>query len=78
SMPEVSGDAALLIDPNKIVDIEKALAKVLANKRLREKMSKAGISQAKKFTWAKAAKETIKVYQDIGKRKEKKVKEKKK
>ncbi|MBU2229549.1 glycosyltransferase family 4 protein [Patescibacteria group bacterium] len=78
SMPEVSGDAALLIDPNKIVDIEKALAKVLANKRLREKMSKAGISQAKKFTWAKAAKETIKVYQDIGKKKEKKVKEKKK
>ncbi|MBU2235880.1 glycosyltransferase family 4 protein, partial [Patescibacteria group bacterium] len=30
SMPEVAGDAALLIDPNKILDIEKALAKVLS------------------------------------------------
>ncbi len=71
SIPEVSGNAALLVDPKKTTDIEKALAKVLSNKKLREKMSKAGIVQAKKFTWAKVAKETIKVYQEVGKKKEK-------
>ena len=78
SMPEVSGDAAVLVNPNKITDIEKAIAKVLSNKKLRDKMSKSGLVQAKKFTWAKVAKETLKVYQEVGKKKEKKVKEKKK
>ena len=77
SMPEVSGDAALLVNPNKITDIEKAIAKVLTNKKLRDKMSKAGLVQAKKFTWAKVAKETIKIYQEVNKKKDKK-KEKKK
>jgi glycosyltransferase involved in cell wall biosynthesis len=77
SMPEVAGDAAVLVNPNKITEIEKAMAKVLGNKRLRDRMSKAGLVQAKNFTWNKVAKETIDLYREVGKKKDKKKKEKK-
>ncbi|MFA6272450.1 MAG: glycosyltransferase family 1 protein [Patescibacteria group bacterium] len=77
SMPEVAGDAAVLVDPNKVTDIQNAIAKVLGSKRQRDKMSKAGLIQAKKFTWTKVAKETIDVYKEVGRKKESKKKVKK-
>ncbi len=65
SLPEVAGNAALLIDPEDVQDITKALKKLLLDKKLQNKLKIAGKKQAELFTWEKAAKETIKLYQSF-------------
>jgi glycosyltransferase involved in cell wall biosynthesis len=64
SMPEVAGDAALLIDPTSVNEIKNAMSKLLKDKKLRDSLVKKGIKQAAKFSWDKTAKETIKVYNE--------------
>ncbi len=63
SLPEVAGKAALLVDPEKELEIAKALKKLLSDKKLQARLSKAGKKQAENFTWEICAKETIKLYQ---------------
>lgn len=74
SIPEITGSAAVLVNPESTTEIAAALKKVLGNKKLREKMGQAGQKQAAKFSWEKSAKQTLKVYQAAvkGERKEKK------
>jgi glycosyltransferase involved in cell wall biosynthesis len=61
SLPEVVGEAGVLVDPNKPKDIAKGIKKVLtAGKIEYNKMIEKGLSQAKKFSWEKTAKETVK------------------
>ncbi|MBI5578627.1 MAG: glycosyltransferase family 4 protein [Deltaproteobacteria bacterium] len=62
SMPEVAGDAALLVDPLNVCQLSAALKDLLENPSLRQKLSIKGIEQASKFNWEKTAKETIAVY----------------
>jgi len=62
SLPEVGGDAVVLVDPAEINEISKALAEVLTDKKLRDNLSRKGIVQAKKFSWKKCAKETLEIY----------------
>lgn len=78
SLPEIAGNAAILVNPTKTKEITAALRKVLFNKKLREKMSAAGEIQARQFTWIKNAKETIKQYQEVYQLKKTKKKKKKK
>ena len=61
SMPEVAGDAAVLVDPTKPEDIAAGIGKVLSD---RNKWIEKGREQAKKFSWEKAAKETLEVYKE--------------
>ena len=61
-MPEVAGDAAILIDPYKSSGIAMAIQKVLSNKNLASKMSKKGVIQASKFRWDDSAKKISSVY----------------
>jgi glycosyltransferase involved in cell wall biosynthesis len=63
SMPEIVDKSAILIDPLNVNDIEKALEKIIKSSSLREKLSTKGIIQAKKFSWTKTAKETLKIYE---------------
>lgn len=63
SLPEVAGDAGILIDPNKTTAIAKALDEVLGNPILQEKLKTAGQQRAKEFTWMKTARGTLAVYQ---------------
>ncbi|MBU0597363.1 glycosyltransferase family 4 protein [Patescibacteria group bacterium] len=67
SLPEVASQAALLVDPEKELDIAKALKRLLSNKALQESLKKKGLQRAKEFTWEKCAKETIKVYESMKK-----------
>ncbi len=61
SMPEVAGDAAVLVDPTDINSISEGIEKVLRGpKGLVEK----GYDRVKQFTWEKAAKNTIEVYNE--------------
>lgn len=67
SLPEAAGKAALLVDPYSITQIEQAISTITADKALRQKYSKLGLAQAKKFSWEKCAKETLKVFENVSK-----------
>ncbi|TGA99834.1 glycosyltransferase family 1 protein [Sporolactobacillus shoreae] len=56
SLPEVSGDAALLVDPLDIDQIAEAVTRVLTDFELRQDMIDKGLANARKYTWENAAK----------------------
>lgn len=66
SLPEVVGDAGLLIDPNSEDQIEQAIRTITTDKKLALKKSKLGLVQAGKFSWEKQAKTVLKVLEDNG------------
>lgn len=51
SLPEVAGEAAILVDPQSIEQIKVAIVKLCSDEALRKKLIEAGIAQAKKFSW---------------------------
>lgn len=63
SMPEVTGVAAVHIDPFNIQDIADALKGVVQSKPLQEQLKKAGLEKAKEYTWKKAAEETLAIFE---------------
>jgi glycosyltransferase involved in cell wall biosynthesis len=62
ALPEVAGDAALLIDPLDKDAIAGALTQLILNPGLREDMARRGQARAQLFTWGKAVRETWDVY----------------
>lgn len=65
SLPEVTGDAAILVNPYSSEEIGQALEKILSSVSLRKEFASKGLQRAKKFSWAEAAKKTIEVYKEI-------------
>ncbi|WP_373529566.1 glycosyltransferase family 4 protein [Nostoc sp.] len=65
SIPEVTGDAAILIDPNDPIQLAEAIIKVISDSYLRQKLVNKGKERAKLFSWEKTAKETLKAYRTI-------------
>ncbi len=65
SIPEVTGQAATLVSPHNEQEWIEAIRNVLADSKLADRMSKEGLVQAKKFSWDKAAKETVAVYEKV-------------
>jgi glycosyltransferase involved in cell wall biosynthesis len=68
SLPEVVGDAALLVNPKNEEEICSAMKRLLFDKELRENMIKRGFERVKLFSWEKAAKETLEVYKRVAKK----------
>ncbi|MDA8387625.1 MAG: glycosyltransferase family 1 protein [Nitrospiraceae bacterium] len=65
SLPEVAGDAGILLPP---LDVEKwsaAISKALGDKTLRKEMISKGLSQSKKFSWEDSARKTLRVFQGL-------------
>ena len=54
SMPEVAGDAAILVNPERIEEIAEAMVCVLSNVDVRKQLIEKGKEQVKKFSWEKA------------------------
>jgi glycosyltransferase involved in cell wall biosynthesis len=65
SLPEIAGSCAVYFDPYSQQSIEKALSDLMADTGLRKQLSKAGLEQAKKFSWEKTARETVSVYHQV-------------
>ena len=61
SLPEVVGNAGVFVNPYDISEIAEALQMVLSEPALRARMIKNGLSQASKFTWANAARQTLSI-----------------
>jgi glycosyltransferase involved in cell wall biosynthesis len=55
SMPEVAGDAALLVDPNDVDDIAAKMGLIYKDEALRSRLATAAAAQAAKFDWDKSA-----------------------
>lgn len=63
SLPEVAGPSALIVkNPFDIQGFADAMEAVITNASLRQRMRKKGFENAKRFSWEKAAKQTINVY----------------
>lgn len=65
SIPEVTEDAAILIDPHKEDDLEKALVTLLNDETLKANLSQKGYSRSLEFTWKKTAENTLKAYEKL-------------
>ena len=63
SLPEVVGDAGLLVSPDDTHALTAALRRVLTDPDLQNELKHLGPLQAAKFTWEEAARKTLKVYQ---------------
>jgi glycosyltransferase involved in cell wall biosynthesis len=62
SLPEVVGDAALLVNPNQDEEITVALWRLLTDLQLRDELRGKGLQRAASFSWARAAEETMSAY----------------
>jgi glycosyltransferase involved in cell wall biosynthesis len=67
SMPEISGDGAILVDPYNINEISNAMNLLIKDKILTNSMIKKGYKNLKRFSWKKTAKETLEVYKNAKK-----------
>lgn len=61
SLPEVVGDAGLLVDPYNVSDIAMAIKNLLEDRRLRENLIKKGLARAQQFSWQKCAEKTLEI-----------------
>ena len=67
SLGEVVGDAALIIEPENVVDLAAKLGSLAKDAALRERLRAAGFAQARKFDWQRTARETLAVYERVAK-----------
>jgi glycosyltransferase involved in cell wall biosynthesis len=65
SCPEVAGDAALLVDPTDTSALASALTRLLSDADLRAALIAKGYEQIKKFSWTRAARETLSVLEKV-------------
>ncbi|MFA5828088.1 MAG: glycosyltransferase family 1 protein [Candidatus Shapirobacteria bacterium] len=65
SLPEVSGNAAILVDPTSVGNIAKAIENIVKSPNLRRNLVNKGYKQAAKFSWNLVAKNTIDVYNSL-------------
>jgi glycosyltransferase involved in cell wall biosynthesis len=68
SLPEVAGDAAVLVDPTSVDAIDAAIERVLTDAALRASLVERGLRQAAKFSWARAAAEHLRLYRELAAR----------
>jgi glycosyltransferase involved in cell wall biosynthesis len=65
SMPEVVGDAALLVNPENCFDIARGIKEVVMNAGLREHLSRAGKERAAEFSWNETARQVLDIYREV-------------
>jgi len=65
SLPEVVGDAALLVDPSDIADIAQAIVRLTQDADLCATLQQKGYQRAKQFTWEKSAYKMLNLYQRL-------------
>jgi glycosyltransferase involved in cell wall biosynthesis len=77
SLPEVVGNAAVLVNPENVFEIMRALHRVLLDPAIREKLKQRGYEQVKKFSWDASARQIVRVYEEVASQRAKSSHEKK-
>lgn len=65
SMPEVAGDAAILVNPDDVNQIADALSQLVDEKGLRKELIEKGIKRAAEFSWKKTAEQALELYKNV-------------
>jgi glycosyltransferase involved in cell wall biosynthesis len=65
SMPEIAGDAAMIIDPFKPEQITDALIQITNDQSLKKQLIESGLQQSAKFSWKAMAKDVLAIYKEI-------------
>jgi glycosyltransferase involved in cell wall biosynthesis len=65
SLPEVAGDAAILVDPYDPAAIADGIFRVLTDERLRKHLSQRGLARAGMFSWEQSVRRVHKIYADV-------------
>jgi glycosyltransferase involved in cell wall biosynthesis len=65
ALPEVAGDAALLVDPYNTDEIEAAMRRLMESPSLREDLAARGRARAALYPWSRAVEETYRVYEEL-------------
>ena len=68
SLPEVAGDAALLVDPHDVDAIAEAMRRLVTDDALRAELVRRGFENVKRFSWEKCARETLAVLEGVSRR----------
>jgi glycosyltransferase involved in cell wall biosynthesis len=68
SLPEVAGDAALLVDPLDVDAIAEGMSRLITDDELRVTLVEKGYAQFRKFSWANAAREVLQVLEAVASR----------
>ncbi len=65
SLPEVVGEAGIMVNPYDTRSLVQAMRRVLTDDKLRDNMVRKGLEHARQFSWEKAARQTMEVYQSV-------------
>jgi glycosyltransferase involved in cell wall biosynthesis len=66
SLPEVAGDAALLIDPYNPQAIADGITRVLSDATLRDELRRKGLARARQFSWEQSVRRVHDIYREVG------------
>jgi glycosyltransferase involved in cell wall biosynthesis len=66
SLPEVLEDAALLVNPENVFEIARAMRMLLTDQVLRQQTVERGLQQVRKFSWTTAAERVLETYRAVG------------
>lgn len=64
SLPEVVGDAAILVDPLDVEELAAAMERILGNEALQAELIERGLEQARRFSWERCARKTLAVLEE--------------
>ncbi len=66
SLPEVVGDAAMVVNPENVFDIARGMREILLNNDLRAGFIERGLQQLGRFSWERTAAQVLQAYEEIG------------
>jgi len=65
SLPEVAGDAAVLVDPLSVESMVEGTRRVVTGAELRDDLKRRGLQRAAEFTWEKAARQVLDIFEQV-------------
>jgi glycosyltransferase involved in cell wall biosynthesis len=65
AIPEVAGDAALLVDPRDVNALAEGMGRLLSDETLRAELRARGLERAQQFSWERTARDTLSVYEVV-------------
>lgn len=68
SLPEVVGDAAMMVNPENVFDIARGIRETLLDEGLRQCLIQKGREQAARFSWERTAREVLEIYREVGRK----------
>jgi len=65
AMPEVAGDAAVLVDPYDLEEVVSEMSKLLQDDKLREELGKKGMERASRYSWERTSEQYLELYREV-------------